>query len=523
MDSSNPVATGAIVSHQTPQGAILLGKAITTAEALPATQGHVYLHARLGNRHGLVAGATGTGKTVTLMTLAEGFSRIGVPVFLADVKGDVAGLAVPGAPSAKLQTRLDEIGMPDHVFEGNPTVFWDLFGKLGHPVRTTVSEIGPTLLSRMLQLNDTQSGVLDIVFKLADDRGLLLLDLKDLRALLGVVADERKAITTSYGLVSTPSIGAIQRALLRLEAEGGEVFFGEPALELADLMRTTTDGRGVINILAADRLVLQPRLYSSFLLWLLSELFENLPEVGDLDKPKLVFVFDEAHLLFQDAPPALQQRVEQVVRIIRSKGVGVYFCSQFPDDVPDNILGQLGNRVQHALRAFTPRDQKAVRTAAETFVANPQLDVAEAISRLGTGEALVSTLQDKGIPMPVERTLIAPPRCRMGAITDAERAHVRAGSPVGAKYDTTVDRDSATEMLARKVAAVATQTAAPPARNGENANGGLGQSVKDAVFGTSRRQGMIETMAKQTARTVGNQIGRQILRGVLGGIFGGKR
>jgi len=523
MDSSNPAATGAIVSHQTPQGAILLGKATTTADALPATQGHVYLQARLGNRHGLVAGATGTGKTVTLMTLAEGFSRIGVPVFLADVKGDVAGLAVPGAPSAKLQARLDEIGMPDHVFEGNPTVFWDLFGKLGHPVRTTVSEIGPTLLSRMLQLNDTQSGVLDIVFKLADDRGLLLLDLKDLRALLGVVADERKAITTSYGLVSTPSIGAIQRALLRLEAEGGEMFFGEPALELADLMRTTTDGRGVINILAADRLVLQPRLYSSFLLWLLSELFENLPEVGDLDKPKLVFVFDEAHLLFQDAPPALQQRIEQVVRIIRSKGVGVYFCSQFPDDVPDNILGQLGNRVQHALRAFTPRDQKAVRTAAETFVGNPQLDVAEAISRLGTGEALVSTLQDKGIPMPVERTLIAPPRCRMGAITDAERARVRAGSPVGAKYDATVDRDSATEMLARKVAAVAEETAAPPARNGESDGGGLGQSVKDAVFGTRRRQGMIETMAKQTARTVGNQIGRQILRGVLGGIFGGKR
>jgi len=511
--------------QMTPSSSLLVGKAVTT----PAS-GQVFLQARLANRHGLVAGATGTGKTVTLMTLVEGFSRLGVPVFLADVKGDVAGLAVAGSPSEKLQARINEIGIDDYVSEASPTVFWDLFGKRGHPVRTTVSEIGPTLLSRMLELNDTQSGVLDIVFKLADDRGLLLLDLEDLRALLALVVDERKDISTSYGLVSTPSIGAIQRALLRLESDGGEMFFGEPALELSDLMRTTTDGRGVINILAAETLVLKPRLYSSFLLWLLSELFENLPEVGDLDKPKLVFVFDEAHLLFDDAPPALQQRVEQVVRIIRSKGVGVYFCSQFPDDVPDNILGQLGNRVQHALRAFTPRDQKAVRVAAETFVPNPHLDVAAAISTLGTGEALVSTLQDtpqaRGIPMPVERTLIAPPRCRMGAITDAERAQVRAGSPVGGKYDTTVDRDSATEMLARKVATAAEQAAAPPARTREQDDaeeGGFGQSVKDAVFGTRRRQGMVESMAKQTARTVGSQIGRQILRGVMGSIFGGRR
>ena len=401
-------------------------------------------------------------------------------------------------------------------------VFWDLFGKLGHPVRATVSEIGPTLLSRMLELNDTQSGVLDIVFRLADDRGLLLLDLDDLRALLNLVAEERKSVSTDYGLVSTPSIGAIQRALLRLESDGGDMFFGEPALELADLMRTTTDGRGVINILAADSLVLKPRLYSSFLLWLLSELFEQLPEVGDLDKPKLVFVFDEAHLLFEDAPKALQQRVEQVVRIIRSKGVGVYFCSQFPDDVPDEMLGQLGNRVQHALRAFTPRDQKAVRTAAETFVPNPGLDVADAIARLGTGEALVSTLQAKGVPMPVEQTLIAAPRCRMGAITDAERAAVRAGSPVGAKYDTTVDRESAEEMLARKVEVAAGQADAPPAKGAESDadEGGLGQAVRTAVFGTKRRQGMVETMAKQTARTIGSQIGRQVLRGLLGGIFG---
>lgn len=505
---------------------ILVGKAVTTPGSESESGGHVFLQAKLGNRHGLVAGATGTGKTVSLMTLAEGFSRLGVPVFLADVKGDVAGLAVAGAMNDKLQARIAEIGIPDYVSEASPTVFWDLFGKLGHPVRTTISEIGPTLLSRILELNDTQSGVLDIVFKLADDRGLLLLDLKDLRALLALVAAERKDVSTSYGLVSAQSIGAIQRALLRLDSEGGEAFFGEPALELADLMRTTPNGRGVINILAAEALILKPRLYSSFLLWLLSELFEQLPEVGDLDKPKLVFVFDEAHLLFDDAPPALQQRVEQVVRIIRSKGVGVYFCSQFPDDVPDDILGQLGNRVQHALRAFTPRDQKAVRTAAETFVPNPHLDVAKAISQLGIGEALVSMLQDKGVPMPVERTLIAPPRCRMGAITEAERAQVRAGSPVGAKYDTTVDRDSASEMLVRKVAAAAEQAAAPPARTraqDDAEQGGFGQSVKDAVFGTQRRQGMVETMAKQTARTVGNQIGRQILRGMLGGIFGGRK
>ena len=526
LESSEP----AMDLQMTSSSSILVGKSVTSPGSESASRGQVFLQARLANRHGLVAGATGTGKTVTLMTLAEGFSRIGVPVFLADVKGDVAGLAVAGTPGEKLQARIAEIGIDDHVPEASPTVFWDLFGKRGHPVRTTVSEIGPTLLSRMLELNDTQSGVLDIVFKLADDRGLLLLDLKDLRALLALVVEERKDISTAYGLASTPSVGAIMRALLRLEADGGGMFFGEPALELSDLMRTTTDGRGVINILAAESLVMKPRLYSSFLLWLLSELFENLPEVGDLDKPKLVFVFDEAHLLFGDAPPALQQRVEQVVRIIRSKGVGVYFCSQFPDDVPDNILGQLGNRVQHALRAFTPRDQKAVRVAAETFVPNPLLDVAAVISTLGTGEALVSTLQDtpsaRGIPMPVERTLIAPPRCRMGAITDAERAQVRAGSPVGGKYDTTVDRDSATEMLARKVAATAEQTAAPPARTRAQDDaepGGFGQSVKDAVFGTKRRQGMVETMAKQTARTVGSQIGRQILRGVMGGIFGGRR
>ncbi len=498
---------------------ILVGKSITTAKG-----DKVWLLPKYGNRHGLVAGATGTGKTVTLMTLAEGFARLGVPVFLADVKGDVAGLAIAGEASDKLRERVAEIGVDGYTNEGNPTIFWDLWGQKGHPVRTTVSEMGPLLLSRILELNDTQSGVLEILFKLADDRGLLLLDLKDLRALLGLIADERKDISTSYGLVSTQSIGAIQRALLQIEQQGGDAFFGEPALELGDLMRTTQDGRGMIGILAADQLILKPKLYTSFLLWLLSELFEKLPEVGDLDKPKLVFVFDEAHLLFDDAPPALLQRVEQVVRLIRSKGVGVYFCSQFPDDVPDNILGQMGNRFQHALRAFTPRDQKAVKTAAETFVANPELDVAKTISQLGVGEALVSTLQDKGIPMPVERTLVAPPRCRMGAITDAERQQVRAGSPVGMKYDQAVDRESAFEMLSKKADAAAANNDAPPAKGEEHEEeGGFGQAVKDAVFGTKRRQGMIETMAKQTVRTMGSQVGRQILRGVLGGIFGGKR
>jgi hypothetical protein len=501
---------------------ILVGKAITTE-----TSGNVCLLPKYGNRHGLVAGATGTGKTVTLMTLAEGFSRIGVPVFLADVKGDVAGLAMPGALNEKLQARIAQLGIADYKSEAAPVVFWDLWGKAGHPVRTTVSEMGPTLLGRILELNDTQSGVLDILFKLADDRGLLLLDLADFRALLNLVAEERQDISTRYGLVSTQSIGAIQRALLRLEQEGAQMFFGEPALALADLMRVNFDGRGVVNILAADQLILKPKLYSSFLLWLLSELFETLPEVGDLDKPKLVFVFDEAHLLFNDAPPALQQRIEQVVRLIRSKGVGVYFCSQFPDDIPSNILGQLGNRVQHALRAFTPRDQKAVRTAAETFVSNPNLDVANAIGQLGVGEALASMLLDKGVPMPVEKTLIAPPRCRMGAITEAERAQVRAGSPVGGKYDTAIDRESAAEMLAKKTEAKTEQAQAPQARTQEEDQAdnshGFGDAVKDALFGTKRRQGMIESMAKQTARTVGSQVGRQIMRGLLGSIFGGKR
>ena len=394
-----------------------------------------------------MAGATGTGKTVSLMVLAEGFSRLGVPVFMADVKGDVAGLAMPGSGSEKMAERARTVGVEGYSKDANPVVFWDLYGKAGHPVRTTISEIGPALLGRILDLSDAQLGALEIAFTLADDRGLLLLDLDDLRALLTFVAENRKEVSAKYGLVSAQSVAAIQRGLLSLEREGGEAMFGEPALELADLLRTDLSGRGIVNVLAADQLVLKPRLFSSFLLWLLSELFEGLPEVGDLDKPKLVFMFDEAHLLFDDAPPALQDRVEQVVRLIRSKGVGVYFCSQFPDDVPGEILGQLGNRVQHALRAFTPRDQKAVRTAAETFVANPKIDVAKVISTLAVGEALVSTLQEGGVPMPVQRTMMAPPRSRIGAITAEERASVRARSPVGGKYDTAVNRESAYEIL----------------------------------------------------------------------------
>lgn len=482
----------------------------------------VHLLAKYGNRHGLVAGATGTGKTISLMVLAEGFSRLGVPVFMADVKGDVAGLAMPGTSNEKIQQRVAQIGIEGYTNEANPVLFWDVGGKAGHAVRTTISEIGPRLLGRILELSDIQTGVLEIAFKLADDQGLLLLDLDDLRALLGFVAGNSKTISLQYGLVSKQSVAGIQRAVLSLEREGGEAFFGEPALELNDLLRTDLSGRGIINILAADQLILKPRLYSSFLLWLLSELFENLPEVGDLDKPKLVFFFDESHLLFDDAPPMLRQRVEQVVRIIRSKGVGVYFCSQFPDDVPKEVLGQLGNRIQHALRAYTPRDQKAVRTAAETFVANPKFDVAEVISQLAVGEALVSTLQEKGVPMAVERALICPPRCRMGAITPEERETVWARSPVGSKYDSPVNRESAYEILSRRTLDKETTQYGSNQADADKPSV-PGRSFGDLLWGTKRRQGMVETMAKQAARTVGSQIGRQIFRGMLGGILGGSR
>ncbi|WP_347261836.1 helicase HerA-like domain-containing protein [Rudaea sp.] len=502
---------------------ILLGKSELAGSKSP----DVFLHAKYGNRHGMIAGATGTGKSVSLMVMAEGFSKLGVPVFLADVKGDLAGLSQAAVVNDKLQPRLDKLGITNFAPSANPVIFWDIYGKLGHPVRATVSEMGPTLFARLLELNDVQSGVLEIVFKAADDHGWLLLDLKDLRALLNFAADKANAkeLSAQYGLIGPTSIAAIQRALLQLENAGGDVFFGEPALDLADFMRQDMSGRGVVNILAADQLILKPMLYSTFLLWLLSELFEKLPEVGDLDVPKLVFFFDEAHLLFDDCPPALQKRVEQVVRLIRSKGVGVYFCSQNPDDAPDVILGQLGNRVQHALRAFTPRDQKAVNAAAQTFAPNPAVgDITQVISQLGVGEALVSTLQDGGVPLPVERALIVPPGCRIGTISDAERATIRSRSPVGGKYDTAVDRESAFEILTQRAGATAA-----PSTNGnvgggasapaQGAGSGWGKTISDVVFGTTRRQGMIETMAKSAIRSGGSRLGTALVRGVLGSLL----
>ncbi|MET0503986.1 MAG: helicase HerA-like domain-containing protein, partial [Luteibacter sp.] len=416
----------------------------------------VELDSRYGNRHGMIAGATGTGKSVSLMLLAEGFSRLGVPCFLADAKGDLAGLAMAaGAPSDKLAARLAKLGLHDWKPQANPVVFWDIYGKAGHPVRATISEMGPTLLSRILELNDTQEGVLEVVFRVADDEGLLLLDLGDLRAMLGFAAERAKDISARYGLISSQSVAAIQRALLKLEQDGADAFFGEPALELPDLMRQDMSGRGVINVLAADTLILKPRLYSTFLLWLLSELFEQLPEVGDLPKPKLVFFFDEAHLLFNDAPKALTDKIEQVVRLIRSKGVGVYFVTQNPRDLPETVLAQLGCRIQHALRAYTPTERKGVKAAAQSFRPNPAIDTEAAITELGTGEALVSSLDAKGAPTIVERTLIRPPSSRLGPATDEERAAVQAQSPVAMKYDTTIDRESAYEILTGREAAAA--------------------------------------------------------------------
>jgi DNA helicase HerA-like ATPase len=487
---------------------ILIGKGETDVWLLP----------KYANRHGMVAGATGTGKSVSLMLLAEGFSKLGVPVFLADVKGDLAGLSQAGVMNDKLKARIDKLGLAWSA-TANPVVYWDIYGKAGHPVRTTVSEMGPNLLGRLLELNDTQSGVLEVVFKAADDEGLLLLDLKDLRALLVYASENAKELSQHYGLISPTSIAAIQRALLSLEQAGADQFFGEPALDLNDFMRQDLSGHGIVNILAADQLILKPKLYTTFLLWMLSELFETLPEVGDLEQPKLVFFFDEAHLLFDDAPPALRQRVEQVVRLIRSKGVGVYFCSQNPDDLPDVILGQMGNRIQHALRAFTPRDQKAVKAAAETFAPNPKIKVVDVITQLGVGEALVSTLQEGGVPLPVERALIASPGCRIGTVTDAERAAVRARSPIGPKYDTSVDRESAFEKLAARTQAAPADDEAKPSAKGEaDTDGGWMGTAKDMLFGTKRRQGMVETMAKSVVRNAGSQLGRALLRGVLGSL-----
>ena len=461
---------------------------------------------RMANRHGLVAGATGTGKTVTLRVLAEQFSRIGVPVFMADVKGDLSGLARPGGDHPKVMERVATLGLRDFQPQAFPVVFWDLFGAQGHPVRTTVSEMGPLLLARLLDLNPTQTGVLTLVFKVADDQGLLLLDLKDLQALVRFIGDHAKDYRTTYGNISTASIGAIQRALLGLEQQGAEHFFGEPALNLDDLMQTGPGGLGVINILTADRLIQTPKIYATFLLWLISELFEKLPEVGDPAKPRMVFFFDEAHLLFDDPPEALLEKIEQVVRLIRSKGVGIYFVTQNPLDVPDAILGQLGNRVQHALRAYTPRDQKAVRAAAQTFRPNPPLDVEQAITEVGVGEALVSFLDDKGIPAPVQRALICPPASRLRPLDVNEHAQVRSDSIVGTFYDQEIDRESAYEQLTARAQQQA--KAEPP------------PTLRSRARQPASAEDFLEAAAKSAARSIGTQLGRQIMRGVLGSLFG---
>ena len=486
----------------------------------------------LANRHGLVAGATGTGKTVTLQVLAEKFSRIGVPVFMADVKGDFSGISAPGSLSPKMKDRLAALKLDEPKWDGCPVVFWDVYGEQGHPVRATISDMGPLLLARLLNLNDTQGGVLTLVFKIADDNGLLLLDLKDLRAMLQYVGDNAAQFKTDYGNVSAASVGAIQRGLLELEHQGAEKFFGEPMLAIDDLMQTDAKGRGVINVLAADRLMQAPKLYSTFLLWLLAELFENLPEVGDLEKPKLVFFFDEAHLLFNDAPKALLEKVEQVVRLIRSKGVGVYFCSQNPLDIPETVLGQLGNRVQHALRAFTPKDQKAVKTAAQTLRANPKVNTEKAIMELGVGEALVSLLDAKGTPGIVERAFILPPASKIGPVPPEERKRLIAASVIAGHYEKAVDRDSAYEKLrGRTDSKQAGQADAPPVKAGGKSAGapagapqdaGAGGMLSDILFGSTgprggRREGVVESAAKSMAR----QAGREIMRGVLGSIFGG--
>jgi len=484
----------------------------------------LFLLPQLANRHGLIAGATGTGKTVSLQLMAENFSRIGVPVFMADVKGDLSGISQPGTEKPKIVERIAKLGLTDFAFAGCPVTFWDVFGEQGHPVRATISEMGPLLLARMLNLNDTQAGVLTLVFKIADDNGLLLLDLKDLRAMLQHVGDNAKNFTTEYGNISAASIGTIQRGLITLESEGGEQLFGEPALNIDDMIQCDAQGQGMINILAADKLMQSPKLYATFLLWMLSELYERLPEVGDVDKPKLVFFFDEAHLLFNDAPQALQDKIEQVVRLIRSKGVGVYFVSQNPLDIPDKVLGQLGNRIQHALRAFTPRDQKAVRAAAETFRANPGLDVEAAITELAVGEALVSLLDEKGRPHPVERALIAPPRSQLGPVTPEQRQAIIKQSVLYGHYEAEVDRESAYEKLKGR-AELSPAAATPPsqAEGEKTASGGWLDSIGGMLGGGGNRQGVAEAAIKSAARAIGSQLGREIIRGVLGSILGGKR
>jgi DNA double-strand break repair helicase HerA and related ATPase len=488
----------------------------------------------MGNRHGLITGATGTGKTVSLQLLADHLSQIGVPVFLADVKGDLSGVAAAGTLSPKLQQRLASTGLAQPQFGANPVAFWDITGRRGFPVRATISDVGPLLLGRLFNLNPTQQGVLSLVFKAADDNGLLLLDLKDLRAMLQYVGDNAQQFTTTYGNVSAASIGAILRAVLEIEQQGGEQFFGEPMLDIDDLIQTDPQGRGVVNVLVADELVRQPKLYATLLLWLLSELFERLPEVGDPDKPTLVFFFDEAHLLFSDAPSALIEKVEQVVRLIRSKGVGVYFVTQNPSDVPETVLGQLGNRIQHALRAFTPRDQKTVKTAAQTLRPNPKLDVERAITELGVGEALVSTLDGKGTPQITQRAWIAPPCSRIGPISDADCDRIRkAGQPLYGHYEQSVDRESAYEKLKNRTAArtggapTAGTGTQPPAPGAGTTASGIGGVLTGVLFGTTgprggHHDGLLDSAAKSAARAVGSNVGRAIIRGALGSILGGR-
>jgi DNA helicase HerA-like ATPase len=486
---------------------------------------------QLVNRHGSITGATGTGKTVTLQVIAQALSNIGVPVFMADVKGDLSGLAKAGAPTPKIGERLALLGLEAPQWAACPTTFWDVYGEQGHPVRATVSDLGPLLLARMLNLNDVQEGVLQLVFKIADDNGLLLLDLKDLRAMLQHVGENAASFQSEYGNVSAASVGAIQRGLVAIEEQGGDQFFGEPMLNIEDLMQTDGNGHGVINILAADKLLNAPRLYSTFLLWMLSELFEHLPEVGDVDKPRLVFFFDEAHLLFEDAPRPLLQKIEQVVRLIRSKGVGVYFVTQNPIDIPDTVLGQLGNRVQHALRAYTPRDQKAVQAAAQTFRPNPEIDVVKVISEMGVGEALVSFMDEKGRPEPVQRAFVLPPASQIGPITVEERRAIMAASLVAGVYEKTVDRESAYETLKGRAATrtpVRNEQAVPgptPAAPPPAAGPSIGDRVQDALGGllgggnSRRKDTVVEAIVKSAARSIGSSVGRELIRGVLGSLM----
>ncbi|WP_174493375.1 helicase HerA-like domain-containing protein [Acinetobacter sp. Marseille-Q1623] len=512
-----------------------MGTPIVIAKKTSDTSQDIVLHSQFANRHGLIAGATGTGKTITLKVLAENFSRIGVPVFLADAKGDVSSIAKAGSSNPKFDERIQSLSIESIPFAASPTIFWDLFGEQGHPIRTTVSEIGPLLLAQILNLNETQEGVLSAVFRIADDQGLLLIDFKDLKAILSYVSENAAALKTEYGNLSPASLGAIQRNLLALGDQGGDRFFGEPSLDIMDFIQTDSNGQGYINLLAADKLINTPKLYATFLLWMLSELFEKLPEVGDMDKPKLVFFFDEAHLLFNNTSPALQEKIQQVVRLIRSKGVGIYFITQSPLDIPEDVLGQLGNRVQHALRAFTPKDQKAVKTAADTFRANPEFKVDEAITELAVGEALISCLDEQGTPQVVERGMVMPPYSSFSPITLDERKALMTQSIVAGVYEAEVDRDSAYEILQRKVAESTQQQAAIKAAaeqekqqqiiEKQQAKAQQQQEKEEAKAAAARAkmtQDVLGTFAKSAARSLGGTTGQKIVRGLLGSLFGGK-